>query len=151
MESTDPAVRELARVVQDGRLTARERAVAAFDRVRDGVSYEFMAKLRPEEYTASHVLGRGRGFCVQKAVLLVSLLRASGVPSALVLTDLRDHTMPRRIAHAMGTDVMHGHGLAAAWVDGGGAWQTPATTRASLSGRATGWWSGAGKATRCSR
>lgn len=117
IESSHPALIEAAASLCGG-ADERERAVGAFVLVRDAVRYEFMAKLRPEEYRASYVLERRRGFCVQKAVLLAAMLRACNIPSVLVLANLRDHTMPDRVARAMGTNVMHGHGLVAAWLSG---------------------------------
>jgi transglutaminase-like putative cysteine protease len=98
--------------------TARQRAAAVFAFVRDSVRYEFMAKFMRTEYVASHVLATGRGFCVQKSVLACALGRAAGVPTALVLSDMRDHTLPPRMARALGTDVMYQHGLNAYHVDG---------------------------------
>jgi len=96
----------------------RERAAAVFAFVRDAVSYEFMAKFTRQEYVASHVLARRRGFCVQKSMLACALGRAAGVPTALVLSDMRDHTFPARMVRALGTDVMHQHGLNAYHLDG---------------------------------
>jgi len=117
IEAAHPQIQALADSLGRGRLSEREIAVKAFAHVRDAVPYEFMAKLRSDQYRASYILEQGRGFCVQKAVLLAALLRACGIPSALVLGDLRDHTMPRHIVEAMGTDVMHGHGFTAVWMD----------------------------------
>ena len=118
IESDHPALRNLVTQLSRAHPSSRDRAVAAFRFVRDSVAYEFRAKLRPEEYRAAYVLERKTGFCVQKAVLLVALLRALNVPSVLVLADLRDRTIPQRIARVMGTDVMCGHGLAAVYLDG---------------------------------
>lgn len=120
IESTHPQLQALAVSLGRGGVAERELAVKAFEHVRDAIPYEFMAKLKSREYRASYVLDQGRGFCVQKAVLLTALFRACGIPSAIVLSDLRDHTMPPRISQAMGTDVMHGHGLAAVCL--GGEW-----------------------------
>lgn len=88
-----------------------ERAQIIFGFVRDQIEYEFKAKLRRAEYRASHVLSEGRGFCIQKATLLAALGRGAGIPTALVLSDLRDRTLPRNIVDAMGTDVLYRHGF----------------------------------------
>jgi transglutaminase-like putative cysteine protease len=96
----------------------RQRAAAVFAFVRDTVSYEFMAKFTRQEYVASHVLQRRRGFCVQKSMLACALGRAAGVPTALVLSDMRDHTLPARMVRVLGTDVMYQHGLNAYHLDG---------------------------------
>jgi len=118
IESTHPEIQALAASLHRDGQSERELAVKAFEYVRDTVRYEFLAKFQPDQYRASCILEQGRGFCVQKAVLLTALLRACGLPSAIVLSELRDHTMPARISRAMGTDVMHGHGLTAVSLDG---------------------------------
>lgn len=118
IESAHP---DIVRRVEELRVRAlppAARAAALFRFVRDEVRYEFMAKLRPEEYRASHVLREGRGFCVQKAVLLCALSRAAGVPCALVLSDLVDHSLSPRIVRALGTNVMFHHGLDGFHLDG---------------------------------
>ena len=107
--SIQKKVRELG--VAD--LRPGERAVQLFQFVRDRISYEFKAKLKEEEYIASNVLAAGMGFCVQKAVLLCALARAAGVPAALVMTNLRDHTLPEKLREGMRTDVLYYHGLTA--------------------------------------
>jgi len=118
IDSASPELQALAALITEGSVSKRELAIRAFEHIRDSVPYEFMAKFRPDQYRAMHVLDAGRGFCVQKAVLLAALLRACGIPSALVLGNLKDHTMPRRIVKALGTNVMHGHGFTAVWLDG---------------------------------
>ena len=99
-------------------MAPRARAVAAFRFVQNEIRYEFVAKLAPEYYQASRVLADGRGFCVQKAVLLCALGRAAGLPTALVVSDLRDRTLPEALVQALKTDVFYHHGLNAFHLDG---------------------------------
>lgn len=100
-------------------LNTIDRAVLMFRFVRDQIQYDSRAKLTPEEYIASEILGERKGFCVQKAVVLCALGRAAGVPTALVFSDLRDHTLSPEIVQALGTNVMYYHGLNAFFLDGG--------------------------------
>lgn len=118
IEAEAAAIREAAHGCVGGALTERKRAAALFRFVRDEIAYEFRAKLDPDEYRATRVLAECRGFCVQKAVLLCALGRAAGIPTALVLSDLRDRTLPERLVQAMGTDTMFHHGLNAFYLDG---------------------------------
>lgn len=101
-----------------GKLSAREKAVRIFEFVRDKIEYEFRAKLEREKYVASGILRDRRGFCVQKAVVQCALGRAAGIPTALVMVSLRDHTLPRRIVEAMRTDTLNYHGLGAFYLEG---------------------------------
>jgi transglutaminase-like putative cysteine protease len=99
--------------------TSVERAVRVFKFVRDDIAYDFLAKLTPQEYEASYTLRAGKGFCTQKAVLLAALGRAAGIPTALVLTDLRDDSLPDRVIRAMGgSNLFEYHGLVAFHLDG---------------------------------
>ena len=117
IDSDSASVEALAQRVQgDG--PPIHRAVRLFEHVRDEIQYEFRAKLTKDEYRASRTLADGKGFCVQKAVLLCALLRAARIPSALVLCDLKDYTLPSRIVRAMGTDTMFHHGLNAIHLNG---------------------------------
>ena len=113
-----PSIRAQVEASGAGHLPPRERAVRLFDFVRDRIAYEFKAKLKEKEYIASNVLEAKMGFCVQKAVLLCALARAAEIPAALVLTNLRDRTLPEKLREGMRTDVLYYHGLAALYVDG---------------------------------
>ena len=118
VESTHPAIVDLVDRLRVRELAPPARAATLFRFVRDEIRYEFMAKLTPEEYLASHVLQEAKGFCVQKAVLLSALSRAAEVPCAIVLSDLLDHSLSQKIARALGTNVMFHHGLNAFYLDG---------------------------------
>ena len=118
IDADHPALRDCLARLDVLPLPLPERAAALFRFVRDQVQYEFSAKMRRDEYVASHVLTEAKGYCVQKAVLLCALGRAAGIPTALVLTDLRDCTLSPRIREMMGTDIMHHHGLNAFYLDG---------------------------------
>lgn len=120
VDAADPSIVACVEELRVAALPPAERAAALFRFVRDEIRYEFMAKLTPEEYRASYVLRERRGFCVQKAVLLCALSRAAGVPCALVMSDLVDHSLSPKIARALGTNVMFHHGLNAFHV--GGRW-----------------------------
>ena len=94
------------------------RAVRLFEFVRDKVTYEFRAKIWRDEYPASYTLNVGCGFCTQKAVVLAALGRAARIPTALVLADLRDRSLPERIVKAMKNDILEYHGFVAFHLDG---------------------------------
>lgn len=120
MDGRHPRIREQLAQWDLAGIPERERARRLFDFVRDQIAYEWMAKGQAGSYVASEVLARGRGFCVQKSVLLCALGRAVGIPTALVLCDMQDAQLPRRYQEAMGHQVIHYHGLTAFWL--GGRW-----------------------------
>lgn len=99
-----------------------DRARRLFVWVRDHVGYDMAPDLEsPESWRASDTLRRRWGFCQQKAVLLVALARASGIPAVLAFQSVIDHSMPDRFEIYLPEKRMRPHGLAAVWTDG--RWQ----------------------------
>jgi len=118
IESDHPAVTAAAERIA-GDAEGAEAAQRLFAYVRDEVKYEMCPNAeRREDWRASAVLEQGHGFCQQKAVLLASLLRARGIPSAIVLQDLLDHKIPPHYVALMETQRLEVHGLTAAHIDG---------------------------------
>lgn len=118
INSDDPTIRSFVEDLGVRGRPERERAIELFEFVRDGLEYEFAIRLHRKEYRASYTFEEGRGFCVRKAIVLCALSRAADIPSALVLSDLRDRTLSPNVVEALGTDVMYHHGLAALYVQG---------------------------------
>jgi len=118
IDSRHPSIVACAMYLGLPGLSPRERATRIFEFVRDKIDYVFMPSLEHREYVASRVLQAGRGFCVQKAILLCALGRAAEIPTALVLSDLHDATLPAGLANALGTRTLNHHGLNALELDG---------------------------------
>jgi transglutaminase-like putative cysteine protease len=88
-----------------------EQARRLFYLVRDAIPYNLYAPFfLPEHYKASETLDRGSGYCVQKAVLLVALARAAGIPSRLVFADIRNYLISERVVELMETNLFVFHG-----------------------------------------
>ena len=123
IDSTHPAVVEMAGRLTHGLHTPSERAEAVFNFVRDAVRYNFTPDLLSrEDWLASATLARGDGFCQQKAVLLAALARAAGIPSAIGFQHLRDHKLlDSRYEIALPDGIIPYHGLTHLWLDG--AWR----------------------------
>ncbi|WP_433273815.1 transglutaminase domain-containing protein [Actinosynnema sp. CS-041913] len=102
----------LDRHLPDRTVPAAAAAVTLYYAVRDGVRYEvYGADLSRAGLTASAVAAAGSGMCLHKSVLYAALLRAVGVPSKLVLTDVRNHLTSDRLRELVGGDVFHYHCL----------------------------------------
>jgi hypothetical protein len=98
--------------------TARDRARALYYAVRDGVFYEvYGTDMSPAGLRASAVVRTGRGFCVQKSILYAASARAAGIPSKLVVTEVRNHLASERLRRMVGGEVFV-HMLNAVHVDG---------------------------------
>lgn len=88
------------------------RAVALYRAVRDRITYEvFGADMSRDALRASRVATKGSGICLHKSVLYAATLRAIGVPSRLLLTDVRNHLSSPRLRELVGGDVFTFHCL----------------------------------------
>jgi hypothetical protein len=88
------------------------RATALYKAVRDRISYEvFGADMSREGLRASTTITRGSGICLHKSVVYAATLRAIGVPSRLLLTDVRNHLSSPRLRELVGGDVFTYHCL----------------------------------------
>ena len=121
------SVREFAVRNSAGATTEREKAVKLYYAVRDGFQYNpYLLDLRPQGLTASDLLTRKRGYCVEKAVLLAATARAVGVPSRLSFYIVRNHIATEKLEQALKKNYLVFHGAAEMFL--GGKWlkTTPA-------------------------
>ena len=128
-DADHPAVKQFAESVTEGAQTDKERAVALFHAVRDGIWYDpYLASEDPEDYRASAVLAAGRAYCIPKAVLLCAAGRAAGIESQLGFADVRNHLNTEKLRARMGDldDVFPWHGYALFKLDGRWVKATPA-------------------------
>jgi transglutaminase-like putative cysteine protease len=114
------AVKQKARELIQELQTDREKAVALFYFVRDGIKHNPYAPQQVlEDYKASTTLERGNGLCQHKATLLVALARASGIPARLGFVDVRDHLLSDKFRKTIGGDnLLIQHGYAELYLDG---------------------------------
>jgi transglutaminase-like putative cysteine protease len=127
IEADHPVIRAKAAELTAGTATDREKAVRLFYFVRDQIPYNlFMISMHPDDFRASFVLETGKGYCVQKAVLLCALARAAGIPSRLALARIRNHRVPPKIRERLGRNEFPGHGYNQFLLDG--KWVTAAAT-----------------------
>ena len=105
----------------------REKSIALFYFVRDSIRYNpYINFLDKEVYIASTILKTESTFCVPKAVLLVALSRAAGIPARIGFADIRNHLMPQKMTDILGGDVIYGHGFAELYLNDEWIMATPA-------------------------
>jgi transglutaminase-like putative cysteine protease len=127
LDSDHPDVMAFAHDSAGSHRGDRDRAVALYYAVRDGIRYDpYRIQLTAEAMRASAVLERGSGFCVAKAVLLAAGARALGVPSRLGFADVRNHLTTPRLRRIVKTDVFKFHGYTDLHLDGQWVKATPA-------------------------
>ena len=96
-----------------------ERAKRLFYFVRDRIKYNaYVPKDRREFFRASATLARGEGYCVQKAVLLVALSRAAGIPARLGFAMIKNNSMPPKLFEIMKTNIFLWHGYTNLYLNG---------------------------------
>jgi len=111
IDSDHESIISTAKRLTEGCSDNREKAVKLFYFVRDSIKYNvFMISAFKEDFIASRVLEWGKGYCVQKAVLLTALGRAAGVPSRLTFAKIKNHTIPRQLLEELGTEIFPRHG-----------------------------------------
>lgn len=127
LDASHPAIVDFVDRVTAGLSSCRDKAVALYDAVRDGVRYDPSAfGFGDRTFVASEVLKAGRAFCVPKAILLATAGRAVGIPTRLGFADVRNHLTSERLTKLMGTDVFAFHGNTGFYLDGRWVKCTPA-------------------------
>jgi transglutaminase-like putative cysteine protease len=126
VDSDHPAIIAFAREHAHG-ADARERAVALYYAVRDGLRYDpYRIDLSVQGMKASTALANGYGWCVPKAALLAAACRASDIPARVGYADVRNHLSTERMRQNMGSDLFVWHGYTDLWLDGAWVKATPA-------------------------
>ena len=127
LDFDNKAVREFAEKNTVGAATEAEKAVKLYYAVRDGFQYNpYVLDLRRAGLTASNLLRRKRGYCVEKAVLLAASARAVGVPSRLSFYIVRNHIATEKLEQILQKNYLVFHGAAEMFLDGKWLKTTPA-------------------------
>ena len=93
-------------------LSDKEIAIAAYERVRDGWKYDpYTISLTKEKMRASYIAQRPTGPCIEKSVVLISVLRGLGIPARLHLGKVKNHIAVGRLTEKIGTDELTPHGM----------------------------------------
>jgi transglutaminase-like putative cysteine protease len=92
-------------------LTDKEFAIKAYLYVRDTWSYNpYRFSLINEDWKVSEIITHKNGHCLDKAIILISILRAAKIPARLGLAKVRNHIAIDDIIEKFGSDVLVPHG-----------------------------------------
>ncbi|GAA3039955.1 transglutaminase-like domain-containing protein [Actinokineospora globicatena] len=126
---SDEVRRFVAAAVPDPGVSDREKAVALFYAVRDGVFYEvYGADMSHEGLRASSVATAKTGFCLHKSILYAAATRAVGIPSRVLAGEVRNHLASDKLKDLVGGEVFL-HWLNEVWLDGRWLKTTPVFNR----------------------
>lgn len=130
IDCDNSAIVEKARDLIESKRETSEKAASLFYFVRDGIKYNaYRYILAPGHYQASKTLSRGDGFCIQKAVVLVALARAVGIPARLIFADVHNYFAPQKMLDWMHMTLFTHHGYCELYIDGKWVKATPAFDR----------------------
>lgn len=131
IETDHPQIRALVAPLMAEATDAADLARRVFELARDAVGYSPYVPFDDRaHYRATATLERGRGYCVQKAVVLITLARSAGIPARLVFVDMRNHRAPRHLIEVLGSDLFTWHCYGRLHVNGQWLDATPAFDRA---------------------
>ena len=121
------SLQEKARDLTKRQEKIKDKAKNLFYFVRDDIKYNpYSPKYLTEHFRASNTLFRGEGYCVQKAVLLIALARAVGIPARPGFAKIRNHLISKKLTEVIGTNVFPYHGYAGLYIEGKWVKATPA-------------------------
>jgi len=113
MTEPDDQIKRVAAELTKGKKTDKEKLEALFNYVADDIRYvnytsgEYWLPNRPQQ-----CLARKQGDCDDKAILLITLLRAIGVQATPVLVQTRLTAMPSTLAGTKAAVPLFDHGIA---------------------------------------
>ena len=127
IDSNHEAIQEAAKKLTSGCTSDVEKAIKLFYFVRDSIRYNvYMISVYLDDFKASTILTRGKGYCVQKAVLLAALGRAASIPTRLAFAKIRNHRVPAHLIEKFGTNIFPRHGYNQFYLNG--KWVSAAAT-----------------------
>ncbi len=104
-----------------------EKAQSLYLAVRDGFQYNpYILDLSRKGLTASDLLKRNRGYCVEKAVLLSACARAIGIPSRLSFYIVKNHIATGKLEKILKSNELVFHGASEMFLEGKWLKCTPA-------------------------
>ena len=128
IDCDEASVKEKALEVTRGLKTDKDKAIALYYFVRDKIKHNAYTPLYDSSrYKASATLKAAYGMCQNKAILLVALARAAGIPARLGLVDVEDYQLSEKFKQMIGgVNVMPLHGFAELYIDGRWVHASPA-------------------------
>ena len=92
------SVQNLIAQFKNDRLSEKEKAIGIYNKVRDHWKYDpYSISLSKEKYRSSHIAEKPSGNCVEKAILLISGLRALNIPARLHLGKVKNDIAVERL------------------------------------------------------
>ena len=112
-------IQEIVSEFKEDSISPKEMAMGLYRKVRDDWKYDpYSITLNSENYRSSHIAAKPSGNCVEKSIVLVSCLRAVGVPARLHLGKVKNHIAVERLTEKFGSNELTPHGMVQAELNG---------------------------------
>src|SRR5579863_1423557 len=119
LDSDNPQIVEYAKRKTSPDTSDKQKAIDLFYAVRDDIWYDpHHLILDAAVISASLTLKRGKGYCVEKSLLLAALGRAQKIPSRLGFSIVRNHLATQKFIDELGSDKFVFHGYNEFWLEG---------------------------------
>lgn len=112
------SVQRLIADFKNDNLSDKEKTIGIYTKVRDNWKYDpYSISLSKEKYQSNHIASKESGNCVEKSILLISCLRALGIPARLHLGKVKNHIAVDRLIEKFGSNELTPHGLVNVFLD----------------------------------
>lgn len=92
-------------------LSEKEFSIKVYNYVRDSWNYyPYHVSLKNEDWKASKLITQKTGHCIEKAIILIALLRAKNIPSRLGLAKVKNHLAVEKIVEKLKNNILVPHG-----------------------------------------
>ena len=89
-----------------------DKTIAIYKYVRDHWRYNpYHLNFNDYAYKASYIIQKKDGHCLDKAIILIALLRANGIPARLHLAKVKNHIAVERLEEKFGISELTPHGM----------------------------------------
>lgn len=123
------AIQNLIETIEDDNsdISPLDFALKAYYYIRDTWPYNpYRFSLIENDWKASEITTRKTGHCLDKAILLISVLRAKNIPARLGLAKVKNHIAVEELTEKFGNDVLVPHGYVEIYLNDKWVKATPA-------------------------
>ena len=95
----------------DAEISKKNKAIIIYNYVRDHWYYSpLRISLIETDSLASNLVKRKKGHCIDKSIILITLLKAADIPARIGLAKIKNHIAIEQVVQFLGTDVLVPHG-----------------------------------------
>lgn len=92
-------------------ITNKDKAIEIYNYVRDQWYYSpLRISLIEADSLASNLVKRKKAHCIDKSIILITILKAADIPARIGLAKIKNHFTMEQIVQFLGTDVLVPHG-----------------------------------------